>query len=163
MARRCPHLAPQASPLRPPAGAGRRQTRFYYSGCSLHLISDEIFKGQIKIDVRNAVNRSYVDNRRLEDRDVEKRLAPGLRPWRTSGHVANEKFRSGVATDRFANNNLNLMPIDLLSILFRRNDRRERRYIKHRISAADIKRRKRDHAAQQRGEMVALHLGDMIG
>src|ERR1700741_1539 len=102
MARRCLHPTPEASPSRRPAGAERRQARFFYSGCSPQLVSDEIFEGEIKIDVRNAVNRRHVDNRRLEDRDVEKRVAPYLRPWRAGGHVANKKFRSGVAADRFA-------------------------------------------------------------
>src|SRR5262249_40963509 len=119
MARRCPHQTLQAPPSRPPEGAERRQLRFYFSCCSPQLISDEIFEGQIKIDVRNAVNRGDIDNRRLEYRDVEKRLAPGLGPWRTGGNVANKKFRSGFAADRLAGKNLDLMPVYLLGVIFR--------------------------------------------
>src|SRR4029453_16599124 len=157
---RSPREASQASQRPRPVAAELHQAEFCCPYWSPQLISDEKLEREVEIDVWDPVDRRHVDDRRLEYRNVEERFAPGLRPRRTGGHITNKKFRSGCAADRLADNELDLVPINLLSVLFRRNDRGECRHVKHGVAAADIKSGNSNHIAQQRGQMVALNIGN---
>src|SRR5437870_4028589 len=99
--------------------------------------------------MRNAVDWRNVNERRLEHWNIEKRLAPSLRPGRTSWYVADKKFCSGVTADRFPDNDLDPLPIDLQAIFFRRNDRRQGCYIDDSFAAGNIERRQGHHIAQK--------------
>ena len=55
------------------------------------------------------------------------------------------------------------MPIDLLRVLVGRNYRRQCSHIDQSVAAGDIEPRQRHHVAQECCQVVALHLGDMVG
>ena len=79
------------------------------------------------------------------------------------GTLPTKNFDCVVAADRPADHHLQALAVDLLRIFRRRDDGGERRDIQLRIAAPDLERGERRHVAQQRRQMVALDVGNMIG
>src|ERR1035437_4943429 len=88
------------SPSSRRAAAARRRLCWGWVDRSSQLVSDEIFERKIKINVRNSVNRRHINDRRLEHRNIEKRLAPSLGPRRAGRERAKQKFRLGFPAER---------------------------------------------------------------
>ena len=79
------------------------------------------------------------------------------------GTLPTKNFACFVAAHRPADHHLQALAVDLLDVLRGRDHGRERRHLELRVAALDLERGERRHVAQQRREMVALNVGNMIG
>src|SRR5260370_1162184 len=103
-------------------------------------VSEQKLEREVEVDMRDAVDRRGIDGGRLEHRHVEERGAPGVGARRPDRHVADEEFRLLAAANGAADHHLHALPIDLLAVLRRRDDRRQRPHVELRIAALDLER-----------------------
>ncbi len=111
----------------------------------------------------NSFHWRRVERRRLEHGHVEERRPPGVRARRPDGHIADEELCLLLAAHRPADHDLHALTVDLLGLLRGRDHRGDSHHVELRIAAPHLDGGERRHVAQQRREVVALDVGNMVG